>query len=510
MTFTLFSVILLICVLIGAVIEALRGMKRGFARTMIGVAVALTAAIGGAVLAGLLSNPPARRLTGFVMDRVPALASFNDKLPHAEDVAYLVVDCLLTAVLFIPVFLLLRLILRCIASVLCRRLEQSIPAEADFGGEAFFDPRYEGKDIPWHRKHDRLLGGVTGGVLGFLVAVLLLSPVLGLLSSFNILLDNFDRLKVKVASVPNYESTMEVLDPYINDGMAALLSGMGGNLFFDAVARSSMEGENVALRREIEHDLDVIATLFPVLQVLPKIHEATPEEREVIENIGDSMGSTPVLRRLSADFLATASEAWLNGKSYLSIKRPRCGELIDPVVDKALQVCRNTTPEHVGADMTTIINIYLIAADAGLIGDPDTENLLEIIDKDNTIDKIYAELQKNPRMAHLCQEVTRTAMKLMATSIDWAGISNKDYGDLMSNLSEALNLVNGMKDASLDEQLGTLTDYTLHYANQYGVEMPGSIAQMAASTLLEQFGGSDRITADMLEDYLNYFATSGS
>jgi hypothetical protein len=93
----------------------------------------------------------------------------------------------------------------------------------------------------------------------------------------------------------------------------------------------------------------------------------------------------------------------------------------------------------------------------------------------------------------------------MAEAIDWADFSSDVYRDLMDNLSEAMNLVNGMEGATFAEQVESMTRYTMHYAEQYGVELPEGMAKMAASAMVEQLAGNEKLTADHLEKFFNHY-----
>jgi hypothetical protein len=159
----------------------------------------------------------------------------------------------------------------------------------------------------------------------------------------------------------------------------------------------------------------------------------------------------------------------------------------------------------VGRDITTVLNIYLIAVESGLTGNPDSEDLMATLDDGGVLDRIYAELLKNPCMAHLAAELSNTALRIMAEAIDWADFSSDVYKDLMGNLSEAMNLVNGMEGATFAEQVDTMTQYTMHYAEQYGVELPESMAKMAATAMVEQLAGNGNLTADHLEEFFNHY-----
>ena len=93
----------------------------------------------------------------------------------------------------------------------------------------------------------------------------------------------------------------------------------------------------------------------------------------------------------------------------------------------------------------------------------------------------------------------------MASAIDWADFSPDVYRDLMENLSEAMNLVNGMEGATFAQQVESMTEYTLHYARQYGFDVPESMAKMAATAMVEQLSGSGKLNADALDEFFDYY-----
>jgi hypothetical protein len=179
--------------------------------------------------------------------------------------------------------------------------------------------------------------------------------------------------------------------------------------------------------------------------------------------------------------------------------------VLEPLLDQALLVCKETTPECAGRDITTILNIYLIAVENGLTDNPDREQLMETLEEGGVLDLIYAELRKNPCMTHLCDELSNTALRIMASAIDWANFSPDVYDNLMNNLSEAMNLVNGMEGATFNQQVDSMTQYTMHYAQEYGFDIPESMAKMAATAMVEQLSGSGKLDAEALDEFFDYY-----
>lgn len=507
MSFTLLSIVLLLAVALAVFIEVRRGLRRGFVRTAVNLSAVLVSALGAVGLSVWISNLLAK-MCAEILDLYLPLESFSEMFPHVNDILVAVTDALLTPILFVVFFILLRLILRITVSILFRvwRYDPDDPRymATPKRPSSLLSPTYEAPDAPWHRRHDRLLSGITGGFCGFLAALFLLSPVLGTLSTAGTLLSGLKRMNVSISQAIPADELSEI-EYYIYDGGAAILNAAGGELVFDAVAITELNDRPLSLRREVEACMEVCYDFSRVFKVVTKLDQATDEQKKIIRGLGNRISDSEFTRLLAADFLNSAANAWLEGEAFLKIQRPDLGEILNPLMDKALLVCAEATPECVGRDITTVLNIYLIAVESGLTGNPDREDLMATLDDGGVLDLIYAELLKNPCMAHLAAELSNTALRIMAEAIDWADFSSDVYKDLMGNLSEAMNLVNGMEGATFAEQVDSMTRYTMHYAEQYGVELPESMAKMAATAMVEQLAGNGNLTADHLEEFFNHY-----
>ena len=499
--------ILLLAVALAVFIEVRRGLRRGFVRTAVGLSGVLISALGAVGLAVWISDLLAK-MCAEILDLYLPLESFSEMFPRVSDILVAVTDALLTPILFVAFFLVLRLVLRITVSILFRKWRYD-PDDPRYMAtpkrpNSLITPTYEAPDAPWHRRHDRLLGGITGGVCGFLAALLLLSPVLGTLSTAGTLLRGLKRMNVSTNQILPADELSEI-EYYVYDGGAAILNAAGGNLVFDAVAITELNNRPLSLRREVEACMEVCYEFSRVFKVVSKPDQATEEQKEILRGLGDRIDDSEFTRLLAADFLNSAANAWLEGESFLKISRPNLGDVLNPLMDKALLVCAEATPDCVGRDITTVLNIYLIAVEHGLTKNPDRDDLMAALEDGGVLDLIYAELLKNPCMAHLASELSNTALRIMAEAIDWADFSSDVYRDLMDNLSEAMNLVNGMEGATFAEQVESMTRYTMHYAEQYGVELPEGMAKMAASAMVEQLAGNEKLTADHLEKFFNHY-----
>lgn len=510
MHFTLFSILLILAVGAGIFVETRRGLGRGLVRSAVTLCSVLVSALLAILSAAWLSNTPANMFSEILNALIPTLETLADAFPHTNDIVVAAVDALITPVFFVAFFILIRLVLRIVIAAFFRARWKYAPDDPRHAGTAarpapLTTPNYEPADAPWHRRHDRLLGGITGGFCGFLASLLLLSPVLGTLSVAGTLLGSLDSMNVDLNKTGISSDVLAQADAYVYDGTAAVLNAMGGELIYDAISVTTLNGQPISLRRELETCMDVGADFLDTVKVVREPVTLSAKKKATIQGLGDQINESEVTRLLAADFLNGAGTAWHNGEKYLGIPRPVFGEVLDPLVDKALLVCMETTPDCAGRDITTILNIYLIAVESGLTDNPDREQLIATLDEGGVLDLIYAELKKNPCMAHLCDELSDTALRIMASAIDWADFSPDVYRDLMDNLSEAMNLVNGMEGATFAEQVESMTQYTMHYAQQYGFEIPESMAKMAATAMVEQLSDSGKLDADALDEFFNYY-----
>lgn len=508
MSFTLLSLVFLGAVLLGVFIEVRRGLRRGFVHAAVGLITVLVSALGAIPLALWLSDKPAEKATELIARSIPALETLQETFPHVEAILTAVADALVTPFLFVAFFVVLRLILRIVASAVLRSKGYD-PDDPRYMGTprrpaALHAPSYEAPDAPWHRRHDRLMGGLAGGLCGLLAALCMLSPLLGMLSTSRTLLRGLESMNVSLNKVIPAD-VVDSVEPVVYDSGSAILSAMGGDLIFDASAVTELEGIPLSLRREVVTCMEVCKDFSRVIKVVTKPDQATDEQKRILYNLGDRLGDSAFTRVLAADFLNSASSAWRDDKAFIGIQRPSFGEFLDPLLNAALEVCGESTPDCAGRDITTLLRVYLIITDSGLTQNPDRDSLMAALDEGGVLDEIYAELRKNPCMKPVEEELSNVALRIMAEAIDWADISSDVYRDLMGNLSEAMNLVNGMEGATFAEQVESMTQYTLHYAEQYGVELPESMAKMAATAMVEQLAGNGNLTADHLEEFFNHY-----
>ncbi len=512
MYFSLFSIILLMLIGFAILFETVRGVKRGFARASLGLATVIIAGIGAMVPAVLLSDwlaePVSTYLYDLLQNKVPGADEYLNLLPELSAVIRTFADILMTPLMFLVFFLILRFVLRILFSALFSKHWKIQPTDPRPTGKPSCPvspatPNYEGEDISWFRRHDRLVGGIVGGFSGFLVTLFLLSPLFGTLNVAGTLYDGMKKMGFGWNSVGLSEDVMDsTLSPFVHDVTVNAFSVAGGNLVYDAITTADLDGEAITLRREIDACMDILVDFTEMTKVFAA-GGATEEQEESLRRLGEDIDKSRVMCIVVTDFIKGAAGSWRDGETFLGVPRPQFGDFVDPLMTQVLHFLKeNTEPDYISMDLNTMLNVYLVILQNNLVSNPDSSDLIGQLDSSNILNDIYAELHKNVRMQGLISELTRSTMGLMAGVLQSLDMGDGRYQDLMSNLAEAVTLVNSMNTNDFAEQVEMMTEHAMHYTREYGYELPPTVAKMAVTAMMDQFADEDKVDGNAMQAYL--------
>ncbi len=510
MSFTFLSVVFIICVGIAVLKEVLKGLKLGFSRSLVTLSVVFISAVTSAVIAFFVSDIPAKLLSKTLLNEIPLLDSYSDNLQSVPDIARSVIDAMLTPIIFIILFPVLRAVLTAFVKLFFKSSWTPLKSTPAHIG-SYVTPNaadgtsYASADAPWHIRHDRALGALTGALCGFLVALLMLAPVLGTFNMLSGFLDMAEDNKFNWKSIKVSERDIDEFRPYVDDAAAATLNAAGGTFIYDGLAISVLpNGEHISLRKDLGELTEVASDMVTVMKKLSSGEELTAKEKRAAENLGDRCNSSGMVKTIAADLLSGASEKWLEGESFMSIKPPSIGESFDYVLEGLFRTCALSTPSCVGRDIDTLVAAYEIISDYGLTKGMSNDELMEVLDDGNILNELYAELEKNPCMSHLTTALVDTSLSMVASTIDIADITEEQRSKLMEQMAEAVNIANSMSGASFEERVESLTNYTISCASKYGMTVPKEVTTMAATSMLQQLGEKNNMTAAEMNTFLEH------
>ncbi len=495
MSFTIVSAALLLFLGVGIFRNATRGYRHGLAFSAISLAAVVFSALAAIPLARWLSNYPAALLARYMPRWIPALKNLTEQFPSIETLLPACLDVLLSPLLFILFYGLIR-------GVICKPVEGLLRRLLKLRDDEPDDPIYEGRNAPWHRRHTRLLGSVTGGFCGFVVALILLSPLVGLLSVAGTALDAADDIRLKWSAYGLDGEQVQLMRDVVNDPVAKVMTSAGGGVIYDATTITYLRGSHngrVCLRDEVRACSALVVDLMDVRRAVKDMNNLSDEEKALLSGLGGHIEDSEVMSLVAADVVNQAADAWLEGQSFMKIQRPVFNDHLEPLIQGALDICSRSTEACVGRDISTLVDICIIASENGLMKKTVTYNeLVACLERGGVIDLIYNEILDNPCTAPLANKMTDVAVHMMASAIDDAGFEKNKLKDLMTNLSDSMNRINRM-DLSNAERVAHMKEYTKYYTEMYGIKMPGALAEMAAVAFVEKLGGANgQITADQI------------
>ncbi len=513
MSFTLLSIALVGCVGLAVFKEVLTGIKRGLSRSLIALSVVILSAVAAAPLAIWLSDFPVRWLEAWVNDSIPAIENYSQNLPSLPRIALGALDALITPILFVILFVVIRIVLKAIVELalkrLCKPLSDNPSRVGSYISFAASDgPSYVRSDAPWHVRNDRLLGALTSALCGFLSAIILLSPVLGTFSTVSRLQRLAEEKNFNMKNVGLNGGAVDTLAPYFSDASIAVFNFTGGSLIYDGVATTVLiDGNNVSLKKEMNACIDITTDMLNVLRAISSKQPLSAEQKALTSGLGARIDSSDTMKLIATDVVTGACKSWLAGDAFMKMGRPAIGDSLSVVLDGILQVCAGSTHECVGRDITTMLNVYQIILDYNIANGMSNADFLTLLNDNAFMDRLYGELNKNPCMQPLTVQLVDTSLSVMSKAFNTANLTEEQRTQFMSLLAESVNRVNGMGGSSFDQKVEAMASDTVHYAKQYGIEIPEGVADMAATSMLQQLGEQKNMTAGQMQSFLNQSQT---
>jgi hypothetical protein len=167
-----------------------------------------------------------------------------------------------------------------------------------------------------------------------------------------------------------------------------------------------------------------------------------------------------------------------------------------------LYVCKSSTPDTVGDDLSTLLNVYLIAYENNILVSENYKEMIELAKATGAFETIKQELNKNRRMAGISLDVDNVGMKSIATAIQTFNIENYDI--LMNNITGVLNNALNLEG---QERLDYVTNMTKGYINQYGIDLGDDVADEVANRLIDELiDGKKTLSTDDIKEFWDKYS----
>ena len=485
MTFSLISLAVLLIAALVIVIEVVRAINRGRHKTLVTLASLFLALFVSIIVTGFLSKLLAKYMLSFIKSVID-ISEFSNKITTTESILFAYADAFVAPLIFLFVFILVRILIAIVIKIVYTVRNNDID-----------DKRYESEDAPSYKKKPNFVNGLLGALCGFLVMVVCIAPILG---SVKIATKTFKQLNEasETTNVKFKQNAIRLFENCSNDLVGNVFYYCGGNLVYRSVATSKLNDNYFGLKNEIDNTFITAENLLSMNQLLNNIDAATDEEKNMLKNLGRDVDKTETLKSATADVLPVIAKNWLNDEDYEGIKKPKVSKACESFFDKMLYVCKSTTPETVGDDLSTLLNVYLIAYEHDVLVSENYKEMIEKAKVSGAFDLIKKELNKNPRMAGISVDIDTMGMKSIASALQSFNFENYDIlmNDITSVLNDAINRDN-------KERLDYVTEMTKQYIQQYGIDLGDDVAEEVAQRLVDEL--VDHRTSVTVEDLKEFW-----
>ena len=241
----------------------------------------------------------------------------------------------------------------------------------------------------------RLLGGLLGAVRCVLALAIFLVPIIGFANYAY-------TLEPEIAKISNQEILDEEIKGYADTalckGTLKITYDYGGKWLFETLTTTQVHNIKVSLTDETYKALEIYSHIPNLMSLGENGVEGITEEQILeIEDTIRSLEKSEYFTALIASVMAQASsELYHNGGIY-EFKLPSFGKVLDPVVDKLLEVWTTTDGNALTQDLETYVSIFDNLIEKQLFAKIGTDELMPLLEDKEFYNGILTPLHSNPR-----------------------------------------------------------------------------------------------------------------
>ncbi len=464
----------------GALLGLMRGLRKSVMRIITIAAALILALIISGSLAPMISEyvlPLIDEEALEILDALPSIVPFV--LGLVRPFAFAVVFFALTVVLWF-VYLFLSIVL-------------SPKATTDKDGK---------KVKP---KKRRLFGLLVGAAQGFLVAAVLLSPLLGYFSLATDMVGNV------VADADPEDPILEEIAPVYEEALLPIRESFPVSTvtavtkpLFGAVSSFRLNGDKVNLGEE----LSIFYSAIERVQSLSDSEGFGEAELTSIREVITLLEESALFTNFLSEAVAGMGEAWQEGEDFLSIGKPSVDEKIDPLFDGLATIFATTTTDTLAGDIDSFLDILELVIDYGLTetsGDEGDDFVTKMTTpKPENGNKTFVTaaldvLDANPRMAPLRSGITAIGMSVVGEQLDLGTPEEirENYGELAS---EAVEVLRDLPGDTNEEKIEALKTPIQEELARQEIEVPAEIVEEASRFFLDELDKKDIALEDVTEE----------
>ena len=471
----------------------LRGLRKGFYKSMVDVVIVFVSAALSVFVVKLLAQMMTdtnmvlnilNKVQGSVgegdaYNLIESIKSFIASAPPEKDIVGGVMSlpvAIISPFLFMIVYPLLGLIIK-----IPKLIIESVALGPNGGDD--------------YRGGNRLCGGLVGGVRLVISIAIFFIPLFGYLNLVDTTLNTVATTTVETVEVqPTKASDDEAdetkessftnvindiasscgdvrkdyIEPISNNFIIKAVNTCGGNWVFNSLTTTKVANQRVSLTNEITAFTDI----YKEVTVLGTASTDKYSEKELtaVSNITSAFDRTTIVPYVASTAVSYTAERWLQGEEVLGFSKILVGEEWQGKIDSILATLSRINPDTVKEDIHTVADVFTLCVNEGLFREISNGQVLTVLEKETFFEPLFLEIYDNERTRPILPDLSNTLMEYLydlyneangtelvyRDHIDFKEISREEMG------AEGARIAKVIKDIKLFTETSPLEVKNVH------------------------------------------------
>ena len=356
---------------------------------------------------------------------------------------------------------------------------------------------------------NRLIGALVGIVHALLIFVIMWMPLTGYTGLAAQALEATG--EIKISNNEKAQNTIETVKAYydcygepVNNGFVfKMTSALGGKATFKALTAMKIDGSNYVLADEVESLVNLAVTAAPFMGESPENYGE--KQVKAVDSLIMLLDNDVMLKDILAEGLSSASNSWLNDKTFMGVARPNIEGSSVKILDELLGVFKTTTSRTVIADVKVFSDIFKVMIENKvftMLGN-DKADIKDLLAQDGFISGLIEAAYGNERMQPVLDSIINTGIALVGEQLGIPENNEEIYDNLINSIADSVT--ESLNAGNTEESQKSLEDKISTAFKDNGVEVSDELVPFISKYIVNAFEDKNNVTK---EDVVAFFKST--
>ena len=336
----------------------------------------------------------------------------------------------------------------------------------------------------------RILGIAIAAVQGAIIVGVVTLPIAGFAALAEEVTSNMMKSTTDAETAEAIEQFREdVVYDVLDNPVVAVILNAGGKDMFRTMTSSTIDGDRISAYDEVADLSNIFSDVKNVMSL--DFKAPTDDNKKSLDNIADKISNNYFTSTVISGTLRGFAKAVDKGALTIKAEEP-----LSSFISDMISVFETSNQDNLEGDLKTILDVYYILADNGVLDSFDDADALRTAllsrhgegeDAKTVIDYVVDELYKNPRTASIVNSLTEISIKIMCESMGLDEDAQEIYENVKSGVKDVLainsadyetkeeyvaavsvELDSALKENNIEVDEATLNNMSTYIADNYG------------------------------------------